>query len=132
MEVYYFKDVDERLIYLSAISMDQSIECSLYVDDQLVKRRSLHPGEHSIEYEDITTELHVKLFKMTATLEVGKKELRFEKIKRKKLKSILSRRNIHNDINPLPRAAEPLDPKVLMISIGLIVIGAVCFFIINK
>lgn len=133
MSSYYYTNLDGKLLYISAINLNRSIEVSLYQEDKLLKRNSFYHGTHLITHGDFELHLYFKLIKDKITLLHDGQELNLNKVKRKELKALLMQKGYYNDINPRSKAKDQFNPKILIAPICFILFGiALHYLTINR
>jgi len=122
---YYFSENEMGLVYFSVISMNNTIESSLYVGDELVKRKSLKRGVHLIEKGNVSLRLEIKLFKLVPELRIDNEIVPIEKVRRKHLRQKLKNLEITNELNPIARVPKPFNigdykTPIILITLGII------------
>lgn len=122
---YYYIDRFEKPIYFSIITLNNSVETTLYFGKQLLERKSLQRGIHILQKDDIKLKVDIKWFKVIPELRVNQEILIPEKIKRKELKRKLQFLNIHNELNPREFPKTPFKIKSLETPLILIAIGSI-------
>jgi len=93
---YYFSENEMGLVYFSVISMNNTIESSLYVGDELVKK-----------------------------LRIDNEIVPIEKVRRKHLRQKLKNLEITNELNPIARVPKPFNigdykTPIILITLGII------------
>lgn len=129
---YYFVDKLEQPIYFSIITLNNSIESTLYVGNQLIRRKSHYYGIHVLQKDDIKLKVHVKAFKVIPELSVNNEILKPEKLKRKELRKKLDLLSINNELNPRKIPKKPFEIKSFRMPLVLIFIGGICQVLINS
>lgn len=122
---YYYIDRLEKPIYFSIITLNNSVETTLYSGKQLLRRKSLQRGIHILQKDDITLKVDIKWFKVIPELRVNNEIQILEKIKRKELKRKLHFLKIHNELNPKEIPKEPFKIRSIKTPIILITIGSI-------
>ncbi|MEO1260511.1 MAG: hypothetical protein AAFZ15_17070 [Bacteroidota bacterium] len=121
-EYYYTASADEP-IYCSIITLNNSVETSLYKGKKLLVRKSLQIGIHQLKKEDIELRVQIKWFKVIPELRINNKLIAFQKLKRKQLRSKLIDYGINNEINPKKQPKEPFNYRRLRFPSILILLG---------
>jgi len=128
---YYHTNLDGKLIYVTAIALNRSVEVSLYEENKLLKRNSFYYGSHIMTHENFELQLYFKI-KSKLSLHLNGQELELNKVKRKELKAVLSDRGYYNEINPRTKPKEPFNPRVFIPPIIFLLIGfAIHYFTID-
>lgn len=117
---YYHTKYNNDHIYYSLINNEQYLEVSLYINNKLVKRKSIPQGIHLIEHDDIKIKLNAKLFKIENNFSIANQKIDIKKLNRKEIIPILKELGYYNDINPRPIQHEPF--KINSIFIPLLFI----------
>lgn len=122
---YYYIDRLEKPIYFSIITLNNSVETTLYSGNQLLRRKSLQRRIHILQKDEIELKVHIKWFKVIPELRVNNDIQIPEKLKRNELKRKLQFLNIHNELNPREFPKEPFKIKSLRTPLILIAIGSI-------
>ena len=122
---YYYLNRSEAPIYFSIITLNNSVEITLYAGNQLLKRKSLQRGIHILQKDNIKLKVHIKWFKVVPELKVNSEITKPEKLKRKELRRKLKLFKINNELNPKEIPKAPFKIKSLKTPLVLITIGSI-------
>ena len=122
---YYYIDRLENPIYFSIITLNNSVETTLYSGKQLLRRKSFQRGIHILQKDGIKLKVDIRWFKVIPELRVNNEIQIPEKIKRKELKRKLQFLKIHNELNPREFPKTSFKIKSLKTPLILIVIGSI-------
>ena len=121
---YYYIDKLEKPIYFSIITLNNSVETTLYAGKQLLRRKSLQRGIHILQKDDIKLKIDIKWFKVLPELRVNNELQVPEKIRRKELKRKLQFLKIHNELNPRETPKTSFKLRSIKTPLLLIIIGS--------
>lgn len=122
---YYYTDLTETPIYFSIITLNNSVETTLYKGNKLIVRKSLQKGIHILKKKDVELKVKLKWFEATPELRVNGKIVSPQKVKRKELREKLKVLKITNELNPKSNIDDKrnfiyLKTPVILLSIGAI------------
>ena len=126
---YYYTNEFEEPIYFSIITLNNSVETSLYIGNKLVRRKSLQRGIHQLIKNEVSLKIQIKWFKAIPKLRVNNQLVEAQKLKRKQLRVKLAELGITNEINPKILPKEPYNYRKLIVPLILITIGVIWGFL---
>jgi len=122
---YYYTDLYQEPIYVSILTLNNSVETTLYIGSKLARRQSLQRGLHVLEKDDVKLKLKIKWFEAIPELTIADEKVELKKIKRKDLREILITLGINNALNPKEKPKKAFDIKKLRGPFFLIVAGTI-------
>ena len=122
---YYYINILGKPIYISIITLNNSVETTLYLGNRLLRRKSLQRGIHILQKDNIKLKVDIKWFKVIPELIINNEIQILEKIKRKELKSKLNYLKIHNELNPREIPKTPFNIRSIKTPLILIIIGSI-------
>jgi len=122
---YYYTAQVETPIYISIITLNNSVETTIYTGNKLAKRKSLKRGIHILEIQDIRLKVQIKWFSVILELKVNNEIINLQKLKRKVLRKKLQELQITNELNPKKKPRKPFKISSLKTPAFLLTIGIV-------
>ena len=128
---YYYTNNKKNHIYCSIVEIENNVEISFYINENLIERISGSYGTYNFQKDNIILNIKIKLLGTKLNLYIDDTEIPFPKTKKKDLKTILSNNKIYNEINPSENKIAPIKFKNFIFPFFLLIVGSILFLIVN-
>lgn len=122
---YYYIEKTEEPVYFSIITLNNSVETSLYKGKRLEIRKSLQRGIHLLRKDNLSLKIQIKWFRVIPELKIDNEVVSLVKVNRKELRNKLKEHNITNELNPKTLPKEPIKITSLKTPGIIIIIGTI-------
>ncbi len=128
---YYYTNNEKNHIYCSIVEIENNVEISFYINENLIERISGSYGTYNFQKDNIILNIKIKLLGTKLNLYIDDDEIPFPKIKKKDIKTILSNNKIYNEINPSENKIASIKFKNFIFPFFLLIVGSILFLIVD-